>query len=173
MKRRKKAAQARSGEDFGPAVVGGVGLAARLAAGALVMGVAEQSEGGIVTARHVRAVHECMLDLLLRAGALGAPGSDEARRRFEAGLWLRELYLEKARLGSGMSCRFDAFGGRGDGADRIPDDVAWNIKCVQDTMRACAPYGPLLTALCCHDDDRYPWRGIDRALTRLADHRGL
>lgn len=173
MKRRRKSAPLRAREDFGPAVVGGAGLGARLSAGALAMGVAEQSEGGIVTARHVRVVHECLLDVLLRSGALGAPGSDEARRRFEAGMWLRELYLEKARLGPGMSCRFDAFGGRGDGADRMPDDIAWNIKCVQDTMRACAPHGPLLTALCCHDDDRYPWRGIARALTRLADHRGL
>jgi len=137
------------------------------------MGNAEQTEGGIVTERNVRQSVECLLDVLLRTGELGSPDADEARRRFEAGMWLRELYIERAQLSPTTSLKFDSSGRRADFADAIPEDVAWNIKVFQDAMRECKPYGTMLTAVCCHDDDGYPRNGIARALTKLADHRGI
>jgi hypothetical protein len=168
-------------EDFGPAVVGGRSLKRRIEAGELVVCDAAQTEGGIVTARAVRRVDACLVDALHERRMLDRDGDgrmdtqaakDEGARRHEAGVWLRTLYIEKAGLTPGMSYRFDACGGMGE----LTDDMAWNRKCFNDTMRALPKYGELLTNAICHDDAASALQDMGRlcvALTALADHRGM
>ncbi len=155
-------------EDFGPSVVQGLNLRQRIERGLAFLILAEQSEGGIVTAEAICKPDECLLDQLLSSGALGH--DDDAQRRHEAGMWLRTLYHEKAQMAPRSTGHYGE--GRG-GGDEISDSTAWHRKVYSDTMRAVPRFGHLLTRVCCHDE---PHKRVDLVrcgLDALADHRRM
>lgn len=154
--------------DWGPALVNGLTYHQRINRGLLQAIPAAQTEGGIVTAKALKKPVACLLDLLMTLGHLGR--GDEAKRRLEAGMWLRTLYHEKAM----MSPRSTGHYGEGRGGDYdIPEAVAWNMKVMADTMRAVPRYARLLTKVCCHDEHFARFDLIRDALDALADHRGM
>lgn len=153
-------------EDFGPVVVRGLTVKRRIEVGELVLENAEATTGGMVAARRVRRAVDCMLDHLLRTGQLGA--GDTAKRRHEAGMWLRVLYHEKAMLGPRSTQRYGAGAG---GKQELDDATAWNRRCFNDVARELPMYAAVLIAVCCHDEPRT--LSICRALDALADHRGM
>ena len=120
---------------------------------------------------------ECLLDRLYRAGWLGPPEDDPARRRLEAGLWLRRLHITTHDVAEGV-WRYRE-GGRDQ--SEMTDRQAWNYKCYLDTARALGHHWRGLEKVCCFD--HLPFRARSRndprlaalqdALDALADHRGL
>lgn len=160
--------------DFGPSVVQGRTLRQRIEAREVEMIDAQVSDGGIAVAQCIRRTDGCLLDTLYRERRLrhpGEDGDDSAKRRLEAGMWLRELYHEKAMLAPRSTAYYGE--GRG-GEDEIPEHVAWNRKVVTDTMRALYRHANLLMRVCCHDEmPRQDQHMIVVALDALADHRGM
>ncbi len=113
---------------------------------------------------------ECLLDRLYRRAWLGPPGGDAARRRLEAGLWLRRLYVKTHDLAEGV-WRYHE-GGRDQ--SEMTDRQAWNHKCYLDTARALGAHWRPLEAACCLDRVSVRSAGaLQRALDALADHRGM
>jgi len=159
-------------EDFGPAIVQGLTIRQRLESGRVSLIPAEQTEGGIVTAEALRKPAECLLDELLTLGQLGK--DDIAKRRHEAGMWLRELYHEKAQLPFRSTGHYgEGRGGNTDRADDMPEHVAWNRAVFNDTMRALPRHGQMLAKVCCHDEPYARMDLVREGLDRLADHRGM
>ena len=115
-----------------------------------------------------RAKDECALDVMLETERLGWP--ENAGRRYDAGLWLRQLYL-KLHKSDGISRYSKESWGRGE----ISEQVAWNWKCYLDTMAALKGHWSRLYALCCNNQqpmDRH-WEATIDALDALADHRHI
>ena len=154
--------------DWGPELVNGMSYHRRITGGHFTAIPAQQTEGGMVTAHALKRPAECLLDVLLAGGRLG-PG-DQGKRRYEAGMWLRELYHERAMMSPRSTGHYGE--GRG-GSDEITDAVAWNRRCYHDTLRAVAGLGKVLADACCHDVLRAADVALCDALDRLADHRGM
>jgi hypothetical protein len=115
--------------------------------------------------RRARVRYECLLDLLLASGQLGEPR--EARRRYDAGLWLRRLY--QRTHDDVLTQRYDTLGRDG---SEMSDEMALEQSLYRRTLLAMGPEFAVLRRVCC--DDR-PTRVslLRRALDRLADWRGL
>lgn len=147
--------------------------AERLAKGQSIVRVETITAGATVPVNQ----EECLLDRLYRAGWLGPPERDPARRRLEAGLWLRRLYIVTHDVAEGVWRYRD--GGRDQ--SEMTDRQAWNHKCYLDTARALGRHWRNLEKACCFD--HLPFRARSRgdpriadlqdALDALADHRGM
>lgn len=112
---------------------------------------------------------ECLLDTLRNAGRLGE--GDDLTRRFSAGIWLRALF-DRAGLRDKVGMSFEPpVQGKGE----MTDAQAWNRRCWNETMREMGVYAFLLLRVCVFDElpHSYSLRHLERALDRLADHRGL
>lgn len=120
---------------------------------------------------HDREYEECGLDRLYRTGRLGL--DEDAKRRYDAGMELRELYFS-AGVHRRTTSSYQPFGTRGGGD--VSDHEAKKRKELRDTMRAL----PYLASLVLQDTcwfDHPPkcptgWAILVDALDRLADQRG-
>lgn len=124
----------------------------------------ETGSAGNVILTGMRELQECRLDILYRTDKLGR--EDDARRRYNAGMWLRHLYLKTHRT-KGVGSYSPTHGGGGE----MSDVQAWNFKCYQDTANDLRKVWPLLERLCCEDN---AWGGpvkIMLALDILAEKR--
>jgi hypothetical protein len=112
------------------------------------------------------------IDVAHRQGWLGPDGSDEAKWRLEAGLWLRRTY-ERAGLRQRESGSYQP---RSEGAAEISDAEAWNLKVYNEAPAVVGTATwPRLRAFIV-DDAAPPPQGraeILAGLDRLACHRGL
>lgn len=89
---------------------------------------------------------ECLLDKLFLAGYLGSEPS-LVNRRLQAGLWLRELYHERAMLGRRMTMRYAE-------EDSRDDDLVEEARGIyRRVMRFLGGRGALVLGVCCHDSD--------------------
>lgn len=122
---------------------------------------------------------ECFLDALYHKGRLryasepAPPKDEEARRRLQAGLWLRSLF-ERSGLRQRETMAYSIFGQGGGGAE-MSDAEAWNMRCWADTMRELgAVPGYVLRSVCCFDALPAK-RSVDLrwCLDLLADLRGI
>jgi hypothetical protein len=141
--------------------------------------VEETMAAGVTRARNQ---HECALEILLRTAQLGPrvsanpeKWSDEALRRFEAGMWLRRLY-HRCKLSGSLTMCYDV-GGRdkGEMSDEEADRLRWNQNALRDTYRALRMWWTPLRDVCGLDHTLTP-DGMDRllkGLDALADHRGI
>jgi hypothetical protein len=165
--------------DWGPAIVNGLTYQQRYDRGLISPMPAAQTEGGIVTAEALKKPDNCLLDRLLAGGYLRRGeerDSEQARRRHEAGMWLREFYFEKALMGERSSGHYGE--GRGGGgfefSDTIPESVAWNRKVIDDVLIEVPGHlGRILFQVCIHEERPKSFPDLRRALDALADHRGM
>lgn len=122
----------------------------------------ETIHAGVLRAR---AKYACLLDVLHDCGDLGEgpPGA----RRYDAGLWLRRLYLRTHD--EHVIWRYDTLGRD---QSEMSDELAAAHALYRRTMLAMGPEFGVLRQVCC--DDR-PGRLslLQRALDRLADWRGI
>jgi len=152
----------RARRDRRPHAVGSdLGPPERWARGGLA--VEETMQAGV---RRARAKYECLLDLLLERGGLGE-GRD-ARRRYDAGLWLRQLY-QRTHDGAAIQ-RYDTLGR--DQAE-ISDAEAAALDLYRRTLLAMGPAFGVLRRVCCDDRPVPPNGGLRACLDRLADWRGM
>lgn len=108
--------------------------------------------------------HECLLDVLHDCGDLGAPGI--GARRYDAGLWLRRLYLRTHD--ERVIWRYDTLGRD---QSEMSDEMAAAHGLYRRTMLAMGPEFGVLRQVCCDDRPRQ-LSYLLRALDRLADWRG-
>lgn len=119
-----------------------------------------------------RVEDECLLDRLFLRGHLRAPherDEEEARRRKDAGLWLREQW-HVGNLESRQSGGYQAGGARlAHLADQMSDSAAYAQRRVTRALRATAPFQIILVSLCIYDTvDRYtPMGRLRKALDLL------
>jgi hypothetical protein len=106
----------------------------------------ETESAGNVVMTGQRELQECALDILLRNDRLGRKGSDEARWRFNAGMWLRELYL-KTHPSEGVG----AYSIRLESSGEMTEEMAWNLKAYQDTATDLKRHWRILEQVCCED----------------------
>lgn len=128
-------------------------------------------EETIVAGLHrARAKYECLLDVLHARGDLGS--ARDATRRYDAGLWLRRLYLRthKRTVGS----RYDVVDRDKIGRQQteMSDDLAVAHRLYRRTMLAMGSDFGVLRLVCC-DDRPSRLNLLHRALDRLADWRGM
>lgn len=111
---------------------------------------------------------ECELDRLFQSGILG---NDEvsAKRRYSAGMWLRQLYIG-LYASEGIGCYSkDRITDTGE----MSDQQSRNFKTYLDTQRAVPKYWRVLFTVCC-ESKKYPRvYAIHDALDELARHRGI
>ena len=133
----------------------------RLAKGGAI-DLEETIHAGILRAR---AKYSCLLDVLMDCGDLGE--STVAARRYDAGIWLRRLYI-RTREPSVVG----AYGHQSAAAYEMSDELAAAHSLYRRTMLAMGPEFGVVRQVCC--DDR-PGRLalLTRALDRLANWRGL
>lgn len=127
-----------------------------------VIDLVETMQAGV---RCARVKHECLLDVLRDCGDLGK--GQEATRRYDAGLWLRRLYLrthEPVVVG--------AYGDQTAAAYEISDELAAAHSIYRRAMLALGPEFGALRQVCCQDQ---PARldTLKRGLDRLANWRGI
>ena len=91
--------------------------------------------------------HDCLLDRLHAHGFLGADGRhSRAQQRLDIGMWLRELFLERARLGHRMSGRY--------GDDHTDEEAVQASRLLfRRVMRQATKHAGILTSVCCLDSD--------------------
>jgi hypothetical protein len=130
----------------------------------LVIEPRETESAGNVIATGQRELQECALDVLYRNDRLGHP--DLARTRYNAGYWLRELYL-KTHPSEGVG----AYSIRLESTGEMSDDMAWNLKCYQDTAKDMKRHWRVLEQVCCEDRGLGNPIPIWDALDALADLR--
>ena len=114
---------------------------------------------------------DCLLARAFWSGHLRDPSDRDdapAQRRYDAGLWLRQLFYEKAALGPVIIGRYGEAQGTGD----IEEHVAWNRKVYNDVHRALGAVARILEASVILDE---PCRAmvLRKALDVLANHRGM
>lgn len=120
-----------------------------------------------VVATRAEVASPTALHRMRDAGLLGE-GRD-AERRFEAGLWLLNLYA-KTHPSEG-SADYQVIG-RDTG--EMSDEMAWNFKCWQETMRWLGiARGVVLQRIVCQNDSMVCAARARDALDALADHRGI
>jgi len=114
---------------------------------------------------------ECSLDVMWERGHLG-PEKDAKRRR-DAGWWLRELYL-RLHGSIGVQGYHDAWSKFSDVASNMSEADSWNFKVMMDTQRTLKHHWRPLECVCILDR-RYSqaWPALHTALDLLADHRGI
>ncbi|TQV80859.1 hypothetical protein [Denitrobaculum tricleocarpae] len=116
-----------------------------------------------------RAKYECLLDQLLDQEVI-------APELYDAGVWLRSLYL-RTRSNEGVArygdLGFDRDGGRSSFGPEMSDELAWNLRAMRDTMLSLKEHWFTLRRLCC--DDRMPRsrRAVIEGLSALAKLRGF
>lgn len=130
----------------------------------LVIEPRETGSAGNVILTGQRELQECALDVLYRNGRLGA--GDDARWRFNAGFWLRELYL-KTHPSEGVG----AYSIRNESSGEITDEMAWNLKAFQDTAMDLKRHWRILEQVCCEDHAQGNPEPIWNALDALYDLR--
>ena len=124
----------------------------------------ETESAGNVVLTGQRELQECGLDVLLRNGRLGANG--DARARYNAGMWLRELYL-KTHPSEGIG----AYSIRLESSGEMTEEMAWNFGCYQDTVKAMGRHWRILEQVCCEDHAQGNRQPILDALDALYEHR--
>ena len=114
---------------------------------------------------------ECSLDTMYHRGHLGGHQED-AKRRYDAGMWLRELYL-RLHASVGVAAYHDAWSKFQDISSNLSDVDAWNLKCLAETRHFMGSHWRPLDAVCIMDR-RYarPWPKLQEALDILAEYRG-
>ena len=110
---------------------------------------------------------ECQLDRMYHQGRLGDQ-EHEGKRRYDAGMWLRKLYL-KTHPTEGVMGYHDAGKDQGE----MTDQMAWNLKCFMDTARHMGLYWRHLDQVCCMNCGYGTVDTLLEALDALADHRGM
>lgn len=120
---------------------------------------------------HSREAFDCPLDKLFATGRLG--GGDKAGRRYNAGIWLRSLFLT-AGIAPRVGMAYNVLGSRNGGGDSEAQD--WNRKCYNDTLRDLRKWSMVLQSVCCYDN--YPRSAgmselLIEGLDALADLRGM
>lgn len=140
-------------------------------AGAMYRVVPTEIAGG-----HAYQMHDdCLVSALYEAGALmghADGGSIAARRRLDAGMWLRTLYYERACMAPAVCGGYGARRGTGE----ISEATAWNQRVWNDTMRHLGPAAAATLRRHVIDDEPIGTREIGRlrqCLDLLADHRGI
>ena len=130
----------------------------------------ELEETIVAGVRRARARYECLLDVLYARGDLG--GGPEAVRRYDAGLWLRRLYLRthKRTVASRYETTNRDLVGRQ--LAEMSDELAYAQALYRRTLLAMGPDFGVLRSVCC-DDRPSRLSLLLRALDRLADWRGL
>lgn len=137
--------------------------------GGVVIETRELTVQGNIVSVGARARYECQLDRLLEKEMI-------APELYDAGIWLRSLYL-RSHHSDGVSrygdLGFDRDGGRSSHGPEMSDELAWNLRALRDTMLSLKAHWPCLRRLCC--DDRMPGsrRAIVDALQALAKLRGF
>lgn len=92
-------------------------------------------------------MYDCLLDRLHAHGFLGADGRhSRAQQRLDIGMWLRELFLERARLGHRVSGHY------GDPSAE-EDCVQASRLLFRRVMRQSGKHAGLLVSVCCLDSD--------------------
>lgn len=124
----------------------------------------ETASAGNVVMTGQRELQECALDILFRNGRLGQP--KEARSRYNAGYWLRELYL-KTHPSEGVG----AYSIRLESSGEMTDEMAWNLKTYQDTATDLRRHWRILEQVCCEDHAQGNPLPIWEALDALAELR--
>lgn len=116
-----------------------------------------------------RVKDECVLDVLLESEKLGWP--ENSMRRYDAGIWLRQLYLKTHDEQGVSSYQRQSIHGTGE----LSAQLKWNTQCYYETAIALKPHWRRLYAVCCENklpQQRTLWATID-ALDALADHRHI
>lgn len=116
---------------------------------------------------------ECSLDLMYHRGHLGNHDHD-AKRRYDAGMWLRELHLKLHNVSVGVASYSDAWHKFQDIASDLSDVDCWNFKAFLETRRALKHHWRPLECVCIMDR-RYgkAWPALHTSLDLLADLRGI
>lgn len=130
----------------------------------IVIEAADRGSSGNVIITRQRELQECALDTLYRKGALGK--GDEARWRYNAGFWLRELYLN-THPSEGVG----AYSIRLESTGEMTDEMAWNLKAFQETATELMPHWRVLEQLCCENHAQANLAPIIRGLDALRDLR--
>lgn len=119
----------------------------------LVIEARDRGTAGNVIATGQKELQECALDVLYRRGKLGP--NDVARDRYNAGMWLRELYVETHPSAiASYSVKLEGLSGQVErpiSEKDIGDTEDWNFKCYQDTARDLKSVWRILEQVCCED----------------------
>jgi hypothetical protein len=119
----------------------------------------ETESAGNVVMTGQRELQTCALDVMHRNGLLVRPADrkDEARWRFNAGCWLRDLYL-KTHPTDGVGAYRVRLEGEKDFIMRptpetpvLLGDNDWNFQCFMDTTRDLKAHWRILEQVCCED----------------------
>lgn len=130
----------------------------------IVIEAADRGSSGNVIITRQRELQECALDTLYRKGRLGS--KDEARWRYNAGFWLRELYLN-THPSEGVG----AYSIRLESSGEMTDEMAWNLKAFQDTATDLKRHWRVLERLCCENHIQANLAPVLDALDALRDLR--
>lgn len=128
-----------------------------------------RDNAGLVTTKAVKRLDECELDRMFFDGKLGRPDGDEAKRRYAAGLWLRELHY---RCGTEPNVVGGYGAGRG-GRQEMTQDQADAMAEFAAAMRALRGYSEVVQRVCVWDRGCRLPATLRAGLDRLADWRGL
>lgn len=113
-------------------------------------------------------LHECQLDRMYHTGRLG--GGRTAEDRYDAGCWLRSLYVTTHNVSEGVA----DYDGIGHDQSDPSDAQAWNLKVFMDTTQAMKGHWVPLEQVCCMDNEwRYNSDMLWNALDFLAEYRGI
>ncbi|CAB4176196.1 hypothetical protein UFOVP1672_77 [uncultured Caudovirales phage] len=110
----------------------------------LVIEPREAGRAGNVIMTGQRELQECSLDVLYRTDKLGP--SKQAIARYNAGFWLRQLFI-KTHKSAGVG----SYAQRTNGSGEMSDVVAWNFKCYQEVATELGGSWRPLEVLCCDD----------------------
>lgn len=120
----------------------------------MVIEARDRGTAGNVIMTGQTELQECALDVLYRRGKLCRPDQDKriARDRYNAGMWLRELYVETHPTDGvcAYSVRIDGLSNSGSGYE-MSDAEAWNLKAYQDTAKDLRSVWRILEQVCCED----------------------
>lgn len=133
----------------------------------MVITVRDRGSAGNVISKGHRELQECALDVLYRNGRLGP--AKLARERFNAGYWLRQLYLKthpSAGVGA-YSIKVETVSGE----PEMTEAEAWNFRCYQDTAREMGRHWRILEQVCCEDHSLSVLSALWTALDKLYESR--
>jgi hypothetical protein len=135
----------------------------------MVIEARDRGSAGNVIVTGQTELQECALDVLYRRKKLGGPR--DARDRFNAGMWLRTLYVE-THPSDGVGAYSVRLDGMSGSSERdLTDAEAWNLKAYQDTAKDLHSVWRILEQVCCDNIVLANLPPVWAALDRLRELR--